>query len=104
MVNSPNRDLVLNCRDMDKVFKSPERNKELVGVMIDEVIKVKTENAAHVAEKAQLTAALNAAQWVIFEFDPLCLNFFSSLTCGINGNPPSFPGKLTNFQLISQKE
>jgi len=99
MVNSPNRDLVLNCRDMDKVFKSPERNKELVGVMIDEVIKVKTENAAHVAEKAQLTAALNAAQKQV---DDLTKKLANEKTIAVNISMPE-GGYVGDFRTLVKR-
>merc|ERR1712212_852157 len=73
LVSSPNGEGIMSCPNIDQVFKSPELNKKLVGAMMDELIKVKTEaanhvaekaqlTANHVAEKAQLTAALNAAQ------------------------------------------
>jgi len=99
LVNSPNRELVMSCRNMDKVFKSPERNKELVGVMIDEVIKVKTENAAHVAEKAQLTAALNAAQKQV---EDLTKKLANEKTIAVNINMPE-GGYVGDFRTLVKR-
>jgi len=99
LVNSPNREGIMSCPNMDQVFKSAERNKELVGAMVDELIKVKSEAAGHVAEKTQLTAALNAAQKQV---ENLNKSLAKEKTISVNINMPE-GGYVGDFKTLVKR-